>query len=370
MNVAIFSISENVYSETFIAAHRYLLEGNIFYYYGDNYERLQIERIHKPITGYSFKQRVFRKLSKSYRKKHTRCDLIKKSLFENKIDVILVEYGTLAYKMLPLFKIIDTPFIVHFHGYDASVKSIIKACKNYKEVFEKASAIISVSKQMESSLLVLGCPKEKLYYNPYGPNDSFLEIKSTCKTETLICIGRFVDKKAPYLTILAFNKALKKVPTAKLIMAGDGYLLNTCQNLVEYLGIINSVSFPGVISPSEFKDLLSNSRAYVQHSITASNGDMEGTPLAVLEAQAAAVPVISTLHAGIKDVIIDKETGILVKEKDIDAMANGIVKLLKNTDLSKKMGKKGKENIIKNYSMAKHIHGINQIIIKVTKQNQ
>ena len=369
MNVGIFSINENVYSETFIAAHKNLLQGHIFYYHGNSYESLQIERLHKPIAGFRLKQRVFMKLSKSYRKKHTRCDLIKRSLLENKIDVILVEYGTLAYSMLPLFKIIDIPFIVHFHGYDASVNTIIESCKNYKEVFQKASAIISVSKQMESNLLGLGCPKEKLYYNPYGPNDCFLEVESTCKTETLIGIGRFVDKKAPYLTILAFNKALKEVPSAKLVMAGNGPLLNTCQNLVAYLGLVNSVSFPGVISASEFTEFLVNSRAYVQHSITASNGDMEGTPLAILEAQASSVPVISTLHAGIKDVVINNETGILVEEKDVDGMARGMITLLQNINLAKQMGRKAKEDITENFSMAKHINGINQIIIKVTKQN-
>lgn len=76
-------------------------------------------------------------------------------------------------------------------------------------------------------------------------------------------------------------------------MAGDGYLHNTVKNLARFLGIERQVFFPGVIPPESFADYLKESLAFFQHSITAKNGDMEGTPVAILEAGAAGLPVIS-----------------------------------------------------------------------------
>src|SRR5690606_9989960 len=118
-----------------------------------------------------------------------------------------------------------------------------------------------------------------------------------------------------------FKKAAENHSDAKLIMAGDGQLLNTCQNLIRYLGIESQVEFVGIIAPEKFRHLLTESRGLVQHSITAESGDMEGTPVAVLEASAAGIPVISTFHAGIPDVIKNGETGLLCEEHDVYGMA-------------------------------------------------
>src|SRR5690606_7951411 len=109
------------------------------------------------------------------------------------------------------------------------------------------------------------------------------KVQPTFSKKQFVAIGRFTDKKAPYYTLMAFKEAIKNHPDATLIMAGDGQLLNMCKNLVRFFKIENQVAFPGVISPEKFRELLSESLAFVQHSITAENGDMEGTPLAVLE---------------------------------------------------------------------------------------
>ncbi len=90
-------------------------------------------------------------------------------------------------------------------------------------------------------------------------------------------------------------------------------------------------------------------------TITATNGDMEGTPVAVLEASAAGIPVISTRHGGLVDVIIENETGLLVDEHDVDGMANKIITLIENPKLAMELGKKAKEYVKCNFSMQKHL---------------
>lgn len=170
-----------------------------------------------------------------------------------------------------------------------------------------------------------------------------------------MAVGRFTDKKAPYYTILAFHAIAQQFPQAKLLMAGDGVLKSTCQNLVRHLGLQEQVVFLGVIDHQRYRELLAESLAFVQHSITAANGDMEGTPVAILEASAAGLPVVATRHAGIPDVVLHEKTGLLCNEHDVEGMANNMARLLNNSTEAQQMGQAGKQRILKHFNMQRHI---------------
>jgi glycosyltransferase involved in cell wall biosynthesis len=366
LNIAILSPSQNAYSETFIQAHKNLLDGNVFYYYGA-LSNLTLEGKGSVLKG--LKRYFFKSIDKLKRKPFAaEKKALVNSLKSNKIDVILAEYGTTAAMYLEAIKKSKLPLIIHFHGYDASKYQILKTYKErYKEMFVYSSFVIAVSQVMYNKLLSLGCPKEKLIKNTYGPNDIFFKNVPTFSKQQFIAIGRFTNKKAPYYTLLAFKQVLSSYPKAKLIMAGVGSLLNTCENLVKYYQIENAVEFVGVITPQEFLRYLESSLAFVQHSITAKDGDMEGTPLAILESSAAGLPVVSTIHAGIPDVIIHDKTGFLVKEHDVDEMSKYMTRLLLNNELARTMGKNNRKNIAKLFSMKMHIDKINELLQKAVK---
>jgi glycosyltransferase involved in cell wall biosynthesis len=361
MNIAIFSPNKNPYSETFIQAHKNYLKGRVFYYYGSS-GAIKLEGSNELVPRfYRYWLKILRILFRfSFQWINEKSVL--KSLQKNSIDVILVEYGTHAFKLNAVLKESTLPFVVHFHGYDASVSQVIKNCENYKTVFKEATKVIVVSKVMESKLLDLGCPRKKLSYNVYGPNPEFERVEPLFSKKQFVAIGRFTDKKAPYYTIMAFNKVLKKHPDAKLIMAGDGLLLNTCKNIVRYFGISDNVEFVGIISPREYRAYLKDSIAFVQHSITAANGDMEGTPVAILEASSAGLPVISTFHAGIPDVIHHEKTGLLVQEHQVNKMAEYMVKLLDDKSYAVQLGNAGKILIRTRFSLERHIKGLQEAL--------
>ena len=253
--------------------------------------------------------------------------------------------------------------IVNFHGYDASVTTILENHKEqYKELFDYAKHIVAVSKAMKEKLISLGANPEKITYTPCAPNNSFFDINPTFLENSFIAVGRFVDKKAPYYTILAFQKVLNKLPDAKLYFCGDGELYNTCRNLVNYFQLSNSIIFLGSVSAKELKGLYEKVTAFVQHSVTAFNGNMEGTPVAILEASAAGLPVVSTNHAGIPDVILHEKTGLLVNEHDVDKMAEYMIYLLENKEFAKVLGAAGRKFVKSNFTMEHHIGILNKLL--------
>jgi colanic acid/amylovoran biosynthesis glycosyltransferase len=107
---------------------------------------------------------------------------------------------------------------------------------------------------------------------------------------------------------------------------------------------------------------MQSSRAFVQHSVTTQDGDSEGTPVAVLEAGASGLPVVATRHAGIKDAVVDRKTGLLIDEGDIEGMAGQMIRLAQDPHLAADLGQAGRRWISAEYSMQKSIQGLWAII--------
>jgi len=306
--------------------------------------------------GYIAKPNIYEKFQNRLSKEDFRKKALVKFLKKNEVKLILAQYGVSAASLVDICIENDIKLIPHFHGYDAYEYSVIDQFKEqYKKVFEYCSSIIAVSMAMKRQLVKLGAPEEKIVYNPCAPNDEFFNVKPDYESNRIISIGRFVDKKAPYLTLLAFYEAKLHVPDLELVMIGDGPLTNTVKNLIRYLNLDKAVFLKGGLKRGDIINEIKQAFCYVQHSVTSLNGDSEGTPVAIMEAGAAGLPIVSTYHAGIPEVTIDGETSLLVEEHDVHGMAEKIIELANNKMKAEKMGLDGKEHIRKNFFMRKYI---------------
>ncbi|WP_048331141.1 glycosyltransferase [Bizionia psychrotolerans] len=359
-NVAIATINKSAYSETFIKAQINLLPAKLVLYggwlpvfYGNhqviaNRYKTKLNKLFKLV----FKRPIF----------NSTTDFVS-VLKQHQIDVVLAQYGLAGAALLEICKKADVSLVVHFHGFDASVTDVLTAHEDaYKAMFVQARKIIAVSHAMKSKLISIGCPEEKIALIPYGPDPIFFSNQPDFSSNTFFAIGRFVDKKAPYLTLMAFNEVVKEFPDAQLRMAGAGELLNTCKNMAKALGIEDHVIFLGIVKPDIVCEELLHALAFVQHSVVADNGDSEGTPVAVLEAQAAGLPVIATFHAGIPDVVLDGETGLLVEELDIQDMKAAMITLLKDKEKAKDMGRKAKTRMEQQFTMDIYINALRSVL--------
>ena len=266
-------------------------------------------------------------------------DVAARFLVREKIAVVLAEYGTTGAFIAPSCQDAKIPLIVHFHGFDASRHSTLEEFKeSYQRMFSVASKVIAVSQAMGNKLVALGCPADKLLINPYGPDPSFFEVKPNYAANDVLAVGRLTEKKAPHLLLLAFQGVLREFPNLRLCVIGDGEMRGVCEDLAAGLGIKGSVRFEGAVCPATVRERMAASFLFVQHSVTARDGDSEGTPVAVLEAGAAGLPVVSTRHAGIPEVVIPGETGFLVEERDVAGMMAAIAALRRTDRLRKKWG--------------------------------
>ena len=362
VRLAIVSPGLNAYSETFIQAHRKLKADKVYFFYSGSIPEY-VDGIPETLLI-----KLFRAFFKLYefligKKGVGRSALFRFYLKKLKINFVLAEYGTTGAEIAPELAKMKIPFIVHFHGYDASMHSVLEEYRSkYQYMFEKAASIVVVSQVMQKRILSLGATEEKVCLNPYGASPGFLKLSPKFDNQRFLFVGRLVDKKAPYYLIMSFVDVVKKFPDAKLDVIGDGPLMNTCKNLLSYYDLEEVVTLHGRKTHEEVMSFFENSFAFVQHSVTGLSGDMEGLPNSVLEASASALPVVSTIHAGIPDLIENGASGYLVEEHDIKGMSKKMIALLSNTEKAINMGRKGREKLIEGFTQERHLNVLEGLI--------
>lgn len=284
--------------------------------------------------------------------------------FSERPAVVLAEYGPTGVRVIDACRRTGLPLVVHFHGYDSSVRAVLDEHReSYPRLFDAAAAIIAVSRAMRAALIELGAPAAKVHYCPYGVDcTEFHPGSPSTAPPVAIAVGRFVEKKAPQLTILAFAKAHRTNPAATLRMIGDGPLLGACIDMVKALHLEQAVTFMGPQPHHVVRSQMRAARCFVQHSVQALNGDCEGTPNTVLEAGASGLPSVVTRHAGLADVVRDGETGLLVDERDVDGMAAGLSRLFTEVALVERMSAAARDHIVREFAIEQRLRALWSVI--------
>jgi glycosyltransferase involved in cell wall biosynthesis/SAM-dependent methyltransferase len=282
-------------------------------------------------------------------------------------QVVLLESGLMGAMWHAACEVAQLPYLVHFHGVDAFEFALLQQWgSHYKLFFKSAAAVVGVSQEMVAQLKDLGADEARLVHGPYGVSVALDALADPAAVAPIfLSVGRFVDKKAPQKTLQAFEAIYRKVPAARLIMVGDGPLLKPCKQWAREQGISEVVTFTGVQSRRAVSRLMSISRVFVQHSVCSPSGDREGLPLAILEAGAHGLPVVSTRHAGIPDAVREDLDGFLVDEGDVKGMAVAMYKLAQDAALAGRMGRSYQARVRSDYSRRVAIGRLQQLITRV-----
>ena len=250
---------------------------------------------------------------------------------------------------------ISLKMITSVHGADVNKIPQEKGRNYYSELFERGDHFVANTEFTKKQTIDLGCSGNKISVIPVGLNIGHFPFKAKWidqnKTVQVLTVGRLVEKKGHAYSIRAINQLIKEGFNIHYTIAGDGPLRNELEDLTRKNGISEHVSFLGETSQEEVTKLYENSHLFVLSSITAEDGDKEGQGLVLQEAQACGLPVVSTLHNGIPDGVLDEESGYLVPEKDIKALSEALKKLLKNPLSWPVMGQKGRQFVENKYDI-------------------
>jgi colanic acid/amylovoran biosynthesis glycosyltransferase len=258
--------------------------------------------------------------------------------------------------------------ITTFHGYDISTYLQRAGRHIYDHLFKTGDLFLCISQRMKRELLNLGCSEEKICVHRVGVDTnkfafSTSELKSHGKTR-LLTIARLVEKKGLRYAIQAVASLLKKFPHIEYTIIGDGPLRDELHNLITTLKAGAHIKLIGWMRQEEVIEWLYKSDILLAPSVTSQDGDQEGTPVVIIEALARGLPVLSTQHSGIPELIQDGQSGILVPERDVAAFADRLEFLIRNPEIWPEMGHKARSYVEEHHNIDK----LNDQLVKIYQQ--
>jgi glycosyltransferase involved in cell wall biosynthesis len=257
-----------------------------------------------------------------------------------------------------LAKIVNKPYIVTSHGSDVFMLKKFTFLKPLARlVFRGANLITVVSTSLKTILTTtLKVSPTKISVFPMASDLTlFYPIPGITKTEEkiVLTVGRLIELKGHKYLIEAIGILKKKGIKIKLIIVGEGPEEELLKKKTELMRLTNEVEFVGFKSKEELNYFYNLCDVFVLPSITDSSGKQEGLGLVLLEAMSCKKPVIGTKTGGIPDIIEDKRTGLLVKEKDAYTLAKAIETLLKDKKLATTLAENGYNYVLENFTTSK-----------------
>ncbi len=289
---------------------------------------------------------------------------VKRFLQEYQVKVIMGEYLDWSLKWSELAQELGIQFFGHAHGYDISIELRKSKWRAEYLKYNNTGGVITMSQASKQRLVELGLEPSKLHVVNYGVDvpDTPL-VREDKATIRCIAVGRMVPKKAPILTLDAFRRAAEQCSMLRLDYVGSGELMSAAQQFICAFGLEERVTLHDVQPNNAVQRLIREADIFIQHSMTdLETGDEEGLPVAILEAMAQGLPVVSTTHAGIPEAVLNGTTGYLVEEGDSKSMADRIIALVCDARLRRQMGEAGWHRAKMQFSWDKECDQLRQIL--------
>ena len=256
-----------------------------------------------------------------------------KYIEENKIEILHAHFAPAAVFYKKLKTKTGLPFVVSFYGYDyeKALHDHPEFRKQYQALFRLADAFICEGPHGAGVLREMGCPKEKVHVVPLGVEVEqipFYKREKRAGELKLVQVASFTEKKGHIYTVKAFAAALKDCPNMSLTLVGDERRPGVKQQVLDYIKkekLGQKVTVLDWVDYDHLHEFLEPFHVFIHPSCYASDRDCEGgAPVILLEAQATGMPVISTTHCDIPNIVKDDETGILCPEKEVERLAEAI----------------------------------------------
>ncbi|MBM3777380.1 MAG: colanic acid biosynthesis glycosyltransferase WcaL [Acidimicrobiia bacterium] len=272
-------------------------------------------------------------------------------------DVVHCHFGPMGLRVLPLREagLARGRLVTTFYGYDVSLTVAKHGTGVYGALFEQADACLALSELMRRQLVALGCDERRARVHhigidcarfPYAPRSREPHAKIR-----VVTVGRLVEKKGIEYGIQAMARLAAARGDLEYAIVGDGPLRGRLAEAIAAAGGAGSVTLLGPKRQDEIVEILQRAHLFIAPSVTGADGNQEGTPTVLMEAMALGLPVVSTWHSAIPELVQDGVSGFLVPERDVDALAGRVGWLADHPEAWPGFGRAGRAHVEASYSI-------------------
>ena len=281
----------------------------------------------------------------------------RRHIVEQDMQVLHAHFGDTGCEALELKRTLGIPLVTSFYGVDASkIARSERWRRAYRRMFGAAERILALGNNMAGRLRVLGCPPEKIAIVHLGVDTddiAFSPPRAPDKGEPtrLLYCGRLVEKKGGLDLLTAFRHLAPRWGNLHLRIVGDGPLRRRLEARTHRWQLQDRVTFRGSVAHEQVLEEMQRAHLFCLPSRTSSDGDMEGTPSVLMEAQASGLPVVSTRHADIPEVVLDGLSGYLVPERAPEELARILDFVLQNPERWEALAAQGRSHVEEHYNI-------------------
>jgi len=283
-------------------------------------------------------------------------------LKKRKPALLQSHFGNRGYYDLKLKEKLSIPQVTTFYGHDASMMPQDQKWRSrYKELFARCERFLAEGNHMKKTLVELGCAESKVLVQRLGVDLEKIpfiprRIESDRKIRILMA-STFRDKKGIIYGLEAFSKISSSYKNVELTLIGDaGHSQREVEYKKEIMRVIDArhlhdrINNRGFLAYPEFIEESRKHDIFLAPSMRGSDGETEGgAPVTLIEMSAFGMPIVSTVHCDIPEVILDGESGFLVPEKDTDALSAQLEYLVTHPEKWEEMGRAGRKHIEQKY---------------------
>jgi colanic acid/amylovoran biosynthesis glycosyltransferase len=243
-------------------------------------------------------------------------------------DIIQAGFGEQGLKALRMKRVgaVQGRLVTAFRGADLTRFVRRRGGAVYRGLFREGDLFLPVCHSFAARLRSLGCPADKIEVHRTGidlarfrfePRPPGLRLR-------LISVGRLTEKKGLGDAIIAASMLASDGVDFTYTIIGDGPLRSRLEAAMRDAGLASRLFFAGSLEQSAVQAELAKADILLAPSVTAPDGDEEGIPNVLKEAMASGLPVVSTRHSGIPELVEDRVTGLLAAEHDPEGLASCI----------------------------------------------
>ncbi|EEV6992559.1 colanic acid biosynthesis glycosyltransferase WcaL [Escherichia marmotae] len=242
-------------------------------------------------------------------------------------DVFIAHFGPAGVTAAKLRElgVIRGKIATIFHGIDISSREVLNHyTPEYQQLFRRGELMLPISELWAGRLQKMGCPREKIAVSRMGVDMTRFSprpVKAPATPLEIISVARLTEKKGLHVAIEACRQLKEQGVAFRYRILGIGPWERRLRTLIEQYQLEDMVEMPGFKPSHEVKAMLDDADVFLLPSVTGADGDMEGIPVALMEAMAVGIPVVSTLHSGIPELVEADKSGWLVPENDARALA-------------------------------------------------